>query len=357
MARLDLVKWWSKPSKTRSVAPRRVGERAGLGDVAELVRSPRKMAARAVERERLVAELEEAGARRDHEDAVDPGRDARRAHGHPRAEGVAADRDAARRERAARRCAMTASASSSSPRPVVEPSPALADTAEVEARPRDGVARRDRTASWRSTAARGCACCRRTAGAGWQMRTARRGAAGTCTRASSVPDRRLDSPPATFTAGERTGSGTGGGRRSMRAHAPPQRCLHPLGQHPRRVRHGHELGLLRIGLRARLELDVAAGEPLGADGHAQRDADEVRVLELHAGALVAVVPEDLDAAPPRARRAARAPRSSTVDVVADGHEVHLVRRDGSSASGCRCRRGAARWSSRRGARRRCRSSP
>src|SRR5262245_25699352 len=46
---------------------------------------------------------------------------------------------------------------------------------------------------------------------------------------------------------------------------------------------------------AELELDGAFGQGLVADGEADGDADQVGVLELHAGALVAVVHEDVEA--------------------------------------------------------------
>src|ERR1039457_6850608 len=70
---------------------------------------------------------------------------------------------------------------------------------------------------------------------------------------------------------------------------------------PRRERPLHALddavrGDLRgLPLAARGHLDDTAREALAANDDAHRETDEVDVLELHAGALVTVVVEDLDA--------------------------------------------------------------
>ena len=52
--------------------------------------------------------------------------------------------------------------------------------------------------------------------------------------------------------------------------------------------------LPRSGFGAPLELDGTVLEPAFADDHAQRNPDQVGVLEFEAGALIAVVGQDFE---------------------------------------------------------------
>src|ERR1700722_7150470 len=113
------------------------------------------------------------------------------------------------------------------------------------------------------------------------MTTARTALAGRCMRASSAgppesPATRTPVPPATANGGERAGSAGGGGRRSIRDTAAvgstrgsPRSAAgdgpgvgDALRDELRRLRQRQQLGLLRVGLGARLELDVPARQAL-----------------------------------------------------------------------------------------------
>ena len=90
-------------------------------------------------------------------------------------------------------------------------------------------------------------------------------------------------------------SARGQARRAALAHATAARARAPARRVTRRS--GTSSAFFGSGSVRGLSSTLPGREPLGADRHAQRDADEIRVLELHARALVAVVPEHLDAAP------------------------------------------------------------
>ena len=179
----------------------------------------------------------------------------------------------------------------------------------------------------------------------------------------------MSTSPATATGGERVGSAGGGGNRLTQT-TP---AVVARGAIPSRSR---SEGLSN-------EVLGFAG-PRRPPGRARPSSDRVSVRGLSstlpfASALAPIVTRSgmpmrsasLNFTPgarrdrPRGprRRPPRAPRAGVVAVRrsprrrAELHEVHVVRRDAHRPTRCRCRRGAARPSSRRGARRRCRSSP
>ena len=120
-----------------------------------------------------------------------------------------------------------------------------------------------------------------------------------------------------------------------------------------------ERHVLRLVVAPALVLGVAAGQAALAEHHAVRDADQLHVGEQHAGALVAVVEQHVDAGGGElgvqlvGRRAHRR-------ALADSRSARCTTSNG--AIGAReddaaLRRGSARSRRRRCASRRCRSSP
>ena len=91
-------------------------------------------------------------------------------------------------------------------------------------------------------------------------------------------------------------------RRSASSAASP--VASQLGQDRLAGRRGRDV--VRRGVGPPLHLDRPVLQAALADHHAERDADQVGVLELEARPLVAVVDQDVEARPPRA--ASRAPR-------------------------------------------------
>ena len=184
-------------------------ERPRLVHVAQLVLVAHEDRGRAGERALVLPRREEARARRDEQGALDVSVATGGADGDPRAERVAGDRH--RDSRCAAREAPPGRRARRPPRRAPRRAfrrscPRRGSRSAPRRRRRKGGLR----ASWRSRAARGCACFRRRAGAGDTGAPRARGAAGTWTRASSAPagPATVTSPsPRTSTGGDRTGLG------------------------------------------------------------------------------------------------------------------------------------------------------